>query len=310
MPKHFLGIRGLNKKEILYLIKLALDIKKNPKKYSNKLYEKTLLLFFEAPSLRTEISFETAIFQMAGEAIDYHTETSPWKIGKETLEDVAKVISQYCDVAALRIFNHEELVKFAKNSSIPIINAMDNFEHPCQIIGDLMTIFEKKGKLKGITLAYLGDSNNNVTHSLMYGCSKVGMNINIACPDKKEFSPLQLVLKESRKFAEQNKSTVKICAKPEDAVKGADIVYTDSWMSYRVKKEERPRRVKILRPYQVNKFLMNHAKKDALFMHCLPAKRGDEVAKEVIDGKQSIILQQAKNRLYTEKAILLRLLKK
>lgn len=310
MVKHFLGIRDLNKKEILNFINLAINIKKNPGKYSNSLFEKTLLLFFEAPSLRTEISFETAIFQMGGEAIDYHTETSPWKIGKETLEDVAKVISQYCDIAALRIFSHDELIKFAKNASIPIINAMDNFEHPCQIFGDLMTILEKKGKLEGLTLAYLGDSNNNVTHSLMYGCSKVGININIACPNKKEFSPLQLVLRESKKHAKLNKSSVKVFDNAKEAVKNADIIYTDSWMSYRIKKEEKPRRVKILKPYQVNKVLMKHANKKAIFMHCLPAKRGDEVTKEVIDGKQSIVFDQAKNRLYTEKAVLLKLLKK
>src|SRR3989344_2778801 len=179
--KHFLGIKDLNKLEIIHLIDSALQIKKHPKKYSKSLYEKVLLLFFEQPSLRTEISFETAIFKMGGEAIDYHTENSPWKIGKERLEDVAKVVSQYCDIAALRIFSHKELVRFAENSSIPIINAMDNFEHPCQILGDLMTILEKKGRLQNLKLAYLGDSNNNVTHSLIYGCSKLGIDINIAC---------------------------------------------------------------------------------------------------------------------------------
>ena len=274
------------------------------------MYEKTLLLFFEAPSLRTEISFETAIFQMGGEAIDYHTETSPWKIGKETLEDVAKVISQYCDIAALRIYSHEELLKFAKNSTIPIINAMDNFEHPCQILGDLMTIFEKKGNLKDLTLAYLGDSNNNVTHSLMYGCSKLGININIGCPNNKEFSPLPKVLKESKKLAKTNKCFMNIYNNPKEAVKNADIVYTDSFMSYHIKENEKKRRLKVLMAYQVNKTLMNHAKKHALFMHCLPATRGEEVTDDVIDGKRSIILQQAKNRLYTEKAILLKLLKR
>ncbi|MBS3171676.1 ornithine carbamoyltransferase [Candidatus Woesearchaeota archaeon] len=310
MVHHILGIRDLSKKEILSLIKLAIDIKKTPKKYSNSLYEKTLLLFFEAPSLRTEISFETAIFQMGGEAIDYHTETSPWKIGKETLEDVAKVISQYCDIAALRIYSHEELLKFAKNSTIPIINAMDNFEHPCQILGDLMTIFEKKGNLKDLTLAYLGDSNNNVTHSLMYGCSKLGININIGCPNNKEFSPLPKVLKESKKLAKTNKCFMNIYNNPKEAVKNADIVYTDSFMSYHIKENEKKRRLKVLMAYQVNKTLMNHAKKHALFMHCLPATRGEEVTDDVIDGKRSIILQQAKNRLYTEKAILLKLLKR
>ena len=307
--KHFLGIKDLSKLEIIHLIDSALQIKKHPKKYSKSLFEKVLLLFFEQPSLRTEISFETAIFQMGGEAIDYHTENSPWKIGKETLEDVAKVVSQYCNAAALRIFDHKDLEKFARNSNIPIINAMTNQEHPCQILGDLMTILEKRKKLSGLTIAYLGDSNNNVTHSLMYGCSKMGININIACPAKKEFLPLPSVIKESKKFAELNKCSVNIFDKPDKAVKDADIIYTDSWMSYRILKEERSRRVKILKKFQVNSKLMRKAKKDALFMHCMPAKRGDEVTKDVIDGKKSIVLEQAKNRLYTEKAILLKLLK-
>ncbi len=309
MNKDLLGIRDLTKLEIIHLIDQARQIKKNPKKYSKSLFEKVLLLFFEQPSLRTEISFETAIFQMGGEAIDYHTENSPWKIGKETLEDVAKVISQYCDIAALRIFDHKDLEKFAKNSKIPIINAMTNQEHPCQILGDLMTILEKKKKLNGLTLAYIGDSNNNVTHSLMYGCSKLGIKINIACPKMREFMPAAFVVKESKKLAESNNSSVNIYNNAMKAVKNADIIYTDSWMSYRIPKEERPRRIKILKKFQVNSKLMKKAKKDAVFMHCMPAKRGDEATKEVIDGKKSIILEQAKNRLYTEKAILLKLLK-
>jgi len=309
MVKHLIGIRDLSKKEIMDFINLSIKIKKNPKKYSNSLFEKTLLLFFEQPSLRTEISFETAIFQMGGEAIDYHTENSPWKIGKESLEDVAKVISEYCDVAALRINSNEDLIKFSKNSKIPIINAMTSFEHPCQIIGDLVTILEVKKRFQNLTLAYLGDSNNNVTHSLMYGCSKLGININIGCPKLKEFMPQEKVVKECKKIAKSNKCSVNIFYNAVDAVKNSEIVYSDSWMSYRIPKEEKPRRVKILKNFQVNKKLIEHAKKNAIFMHCLPALRGEEVTKDVIDGKQSVVFQQAGNRLHSEKAILLKLLK-
>ncbi len=268
-----------------------------------------LLLFFEQPSLRTEISFETAIFQMGGEAIYYHTENSPWKAGKESLEDVAKVISQYCDIVALRINNHNDLVKFAKNSNIPIINAMTSFEHPCQIIGDLMTIFELKGRLNKLKLSYLGDSNNNVTHSLIYGCTKLGIDISIACPYNKEFMPMPLVVKDGKKLAKINKSKFEIFHDAKEAVKNSDIIYCDSWMSYRIPKEEKPRRVKILKKFQVNKELIKFAKKDFSFMHCLPALRGDEVTKDIIDGKNSIVFKQAKNRLFSEKAILFKLLK-
>lgn len=246
---------------------------------------------------------------MNGEAIDYHTENSPWKIGKESLEDVAKVISQYCDVVALRINNHEDLVKFAKNSSIPVINAMNSFEHPCQILGDLMTIFEIKKKFNGLKLCYLGDSNNNVTHSLIYGCTKLGINISIGCPENKDFMPLPNVIKEGKKLSKLNKCKFEIFSDAEKAVENSDFVYTDSWMSYRIPKKEKPKRVKFLKDFQVNKNLMNFAKKDALFMHCLPALRGDEVTKEVIDGKQSIVFIQSKNRLFSEKAILLKLIK-
>src|SRR3989344_4270002 len=307
--KHFLGIKDLNKLEIIHLIDSALQIKKHPKKYSKSLYEKVLLLFFEQPSLRTEISFETAIFKMGGEAIDYHTENSPWKIGKESLEDVAKVISQYCDIAALRINNHEDLVKFSKNSKIPIINAMTSFEHPCQILGDLMTIFEIKKSFKNLKLCYLGDSNNNVTHSLIYGCLKLRIGVSIGCPSNKEFMPLTSVIKDAKKLAKLNKCKFEIFNNALDAVKNSDIVYTDSWMSYRIPKEEKPRRIRFLQSFQVNKNIMKHADKNAIFMHCLPALRGDEVTKEVIDGKQSIVFKQAKNRLFSEKAILLKLLK-
>lgn len=308
--KHLISIKDLTKKGILDLISNAIKIKKNPEKFQNTLYEKVLLTFFQSPSLRTELSFDTAMFQMGGEVIDFHSETSPWAKGKESIEDVARVVSRYCDIVMIRMYDHKEFLKFVKNSSIPIINGMTNFSHPCQILGDLMTIYEKKKRLTNLKLVYFGDANNNVTHSLLYGCAKVGVNITVACPNKKEFSPLPIVLKEAKKFAIKSKSKIDVTNKTEDAAKNADIIYTDSWMSYHVPKSQYKKRIKILKPYQINKKIMSNAKSNSMFMHCLPAKRGYEVTNDVIDGKHSIVFDQAENRLHIQKAILLKLLKK
>jgi len=294
--KNLLSINDLSKKEILDLIKLAIKIKKNPKKYKNKVFEKVLITFFELPSLRTELSFDSAMFQMGGEIIDYHSESSPWAHGKEIIEDVAKVVSRYCDLVMIRMSDHNELVKFAKNSKIPVINGLTSYEHPCQVLSDLMTIYEKKKKFN-LKLTYLGDSNNNVTHSLINAANLLGINMTIACPNNKDFTP-KIPLKK-----------VKVFHDVEKAVKDSDVVYTDSWFSYRIPKSQYKKRTKILRKFQVNKNVMKYARKNAIFMHCLPALRGFEVTKDVIDGKQSIVFDQAENRLHMQKAIILKLLK-
>ena len=294
--KNLLSINDLSKKEILDLIKLAIKIKKNPKKYKNKVFEKVLITFFELPSLRTELSFDSAMFQMGGEIIDYHSESSPWAHGKESIEDVAKVVSRYCDLVMIRMSDHNELVKFAKNSKIPVINGLTSYEHPCQVLSDLMTIYEKKKKFN-LKLTYLGDSNNNVTHSLINAANLLGINMTIACPNNKDFTP-KIPLKK-----------VKVFHDVEKAVKDSDVVYTDSWFSYRIPKSQYKKRTKILRKFQVNKNVMKYARKNAIFMHCLPALRGFEVTKDVIDGKQSIVFDQAENRLHMQKAIILKLLK-
>jgi len=308
--KHLLTIKDLTKVDINNLINLAQHIKKSPLQYTAKAFEKNLLMLFEAPSLRTRISFETAMVQMGGDSINYYMEHSPWSHGKESIEDTAKTISRYVDIAMARMYSHEELVKFAQNASIPVINAMTNLEHPCQILGDLLTIQEKKGKLAGLTLAYCGDANNNVTNSLLFGCSLVGISIKIACPKGKDFSPSPQIVKEATTFAKKEKATVNIFNNVKKAVTNADIIYTDSWMSYRIPKAQRAKRLKIFKPFQVNKAVMHLAKKNALFMHCLPAKRGDEVTAEVMDSKQSIVFDQAENRLHIQKAIILKLLKR
>lgn len=296
--KHLLSIKDLNKKEILDLVKLGINVKKNPNKFK-KLNNKSLLMMFEAPSLRTRLSFEVAMFQLGGSSINYNLSGSPWGKGKESVEDTSKVISRYNDAVALRIYNHEDLVKFSKNSKIPVINMMTNLEHPCQILGDLMTILEKKKSLKG-KICYLGDSNNNVTYSLMFACQKLGIKMSVGCPKNKEFYPDSKVIRQCK--------NVKITSDIKEAIKDSDVVYTDSWMSYRIPESQRKKRVKILKPYQVNGKVMKFANKNAIFMHCLPALRGFEVSKEVIDGKQSVVFDQAENRLHIEKAILLELL--
>ncbi len=305
MMQHFLSVLDAGKKGFSRLLKVSQQVKKNPKKYNKTLYEKVLLTFFAAPSLRTELSFDTAMFQMGGEVIDYHAEVSPWAKGKESLEDVAKVVSRYCDVVMIRMNDHSAILKFAKNASIPVINGLSNVEHPCQAVADVLTILEKKKKLRGLTLAYVGDSNNNVTHSLAYAATLVGMNMRIGCPKGKEFSPDPKIVAQARKLG----GKVFVTHNPMEAVKNADVVYTDSWMSYHIPPSQKKKRIRIFRPYQVNEKLMKHAKKNAIFMHCLPALRGMEVTKGVIDGKQSVVFQQAENRLHTEKAILLHVLK-
>jgi len=295
--KDFLTLKNLSEKEILKLVNTGLRIKKYSKLYANKVKGKTMLMIFEKPSLRTRISFEVAMNQMGGDAINYSLLGSPLSKGKETIEDTAQVVSRYCDLLIARVYEHKELEKLADSASIPVINALSNSNHPCQAIGDLMTIKEKFGNLKGLTLAYYGDGDGNVTHSLIHACSKVGINIYIFCP--KKFMPKSNYIKDSKKFASRHKSKVVIDNKPRKIK--ADIIYTDTWMSYHVPKSQLNKRIKIFKKYQVSKKLLGKAK----FMHCLPALRGYEVTSDVMDGKQSIIFDQAENRLHSAKSIIL-----
>ena len=302
-PKHFLSIADLSRKDIEFLIKNSIKIKKNPRKYSDSMEDKTLLMLFEAPSLRTRISFETGMTQMDGHAIYYDMKEST--IGKkETIKDLANVVSRYCDLIMARIASHEDIRELAANSRVPVINGLTSYEHPCQIIADVLTIYEIKKKFK-VNLAYLGDGNNNTTHSLLFAASILGMNIAVASPKGKDYEPQSNVIKRAKQFARKSGSKVLVADNPKLAVKDADFVYTDSWMSYHIPPGEEDRRIKIFSPYQVNSSIMKMAKKDAKFMHCLPAKRRQEVTADVIDGKQSIVYQQAENRLHAQKAIML-----
>jgi ornithine carbamoyltransferase len=307
MVRHLLTLADLTAAQIRGLIAQAEAIKAGPSRYVRALYERTLLMIFEAPSLRTRLSFETAMTQLHGHAINYYTLHSPWGAGKESIEDFARTVSRYCDAVTARVFSHDDLRRFAAAASVPVINAMTNEGHPCQILGDLLTLDERLGHIDGFRMAYAGDARNNVTYSLMRAAVRLGFGLKIACPRLDEYCPAPDVLAELETLRESD-GRVEVLHDLAAAVADADVVYTDSWMSYRVPETEKARRQHELAPYRVDSAAMARADADAVFMHCLPAMRGMEVTADVIDGPQSIVFDQAENRMHIEKAILLDLI--
>jgi ornithine carbamoyltransferase len=260
---------------------------------------KTLAMIFEKPSTRTRVSFEVGMWQLGGYPL--YLSANDLQLGRgETIADTAQVLSRYVDGIMARVFAHQTILDLVKYSRVPVINGLSDFTHPCQGLADLFTIYEKKGRFSGLRLAYVGDGNN-VAHSLLYGCSKVGMDIIIASP--KGYEPHPDVVSQAKKEAKRNGGEVKVTNDPKEAVKGADIVYTDVWASMG-KEKEREERIKIFKPYQVNGNLVKGAKGNYIFMHCLPAHRGEEVTDEVADSRNSIIFDQAENRLHTQKALM------
>ncbi|MGD0916667.1 MAG: ornithine carbamoyltransferase [Thermodesulfobacteriota bacterium] len=260
---------------------------------------KTLAMIFEKPSTRTRVSFEVGMFQLGGHAL--YLGTNDLQLGRgESIADTAQVLSRYVDGILARVFAHQTILDLIKHSRVPVINGLSDFCHPCQGLADLFTIYEKRGRFSGLKLAYVGDGNN-VAHSLLYGCSKVGMDITLGCP--KGYEPNPGVMSQAKRESERTGTEVKVTNDPKEAVKGADIVYTDVWASMG-KENERKERFKIFKPFQVNAQLVKEAKEDYLFMHCLPAHRGEEVTDDVADSKNSIIFDQAENRLHTQKALL------
>lgn len=306
--KHLLSINDLSGKEINYLIDKGIEIKKEQAKWSNTLTNKTLLMIFAKPSLRTRLSFETAMTQLGGHAIHYDVSTSPLGKGKETIADTARTASCYVDIIMARLFEHKEIEELAKYSNVPVINGLTNYEHPCQILADLMTIKEVYGKLEGLKLSYFGDGNNNIPHSLLFACPKVGMSIGIATPKGIEYEPDHNVVNIAKNIAKQNNVEIELSSEPNKIIEKSDVVVTDSWMSYHIPKEREKERINIFMPYQVNSKLMKKAKSTAIFLHCLPATRGQEVTEDVIDGKQSKVWDEAENRLHIQKAVILYLL--
>jgi len=260
---------------------------------------KTLAMIFEKPSTRTRVSFEVGMWQLGGYPL--YLSANDLQLGRgETIADTARVLSRYVDGIMARVFSHQTILDLTRYSSVPVINGLSDFSHPCQGLADLFTIHEKKGRLSGLKLAYVGDGNN-VAHSLIFGCSKVGMNITLACP--KGYEPKPEVVSKAEEEAKRNGCEIKLTIDPRDAVRGADVVYTDVWASMG-KEKEHEERVKVLKPYQVNGRLVKEAKEDYIFMHCLPAHRGEEVTDEVADSRNSVIFDQAENRLHTQKALM------
>ena len=293
--RDLLSLADLEPSEIQELLALAKQLKAGEVQFDFQ--RKTLGLLFRKASTRTRVSFTVAMHQLGGNVIDLDPNVTQVSRG-EPVEDTARVLDRYLDVLAIRTFEQAELETFAKFSKMPIINALSDLEHPCQVLADLLTVLENFGTLKGLTLTYLGDGNN-MAHSLMIGCALVGMNVRIASP--KNFAPDPAVVAQARALA--NNSEVIVTDDPKQAVQGAHVLYTDVWASMGQEAEAEDR-VPIFQPYQLNAELMALADQQAIALHCLPAHRGEEITNEVMEGKQSRIWDEAENRLHAQKALL------
>ncbi len=297
--RDLLSLNDLNAAETEFLLQLGLQAKANPAAYRHALSGKTLALVFEKPSLRTRVTFEVGIGQLGGRAVFL----GPEEIGlgrREAVKDVARNLSRWVDAVSARVFSHSTLCELAAYASVPVINALSDLEHPCQALGDYMTLLEHRGKLAGAVLAWVGDGNN-VAHSLLYGAARLGVKVRVATPAGYEPSP-EVVAAARREGGE-----ILLARDPKEAVAGADVVYTDVWTSMG-QEEEAEIRQKVFPPYQVNRELMSLAGPKAVFMHCLPAHRGQEVTDEVMDAPDSVVWDEAENRMHIQKAILLALL--
>jgi len=307
--EHFATLPDWTPDVLDQVLETAVELKADPDAFAQKAANKVLFMIFEKPSLRTRVSFETGIVRMGGHAINYDVTTSPLGAGKESLSDTIKVVSRYADLIVARLFKHSDLEEMMANSGVPVINGLTNYTHPCQIVADLLTIKEHKGGLKGRTLCFLGDGNNNVTHSLLYGCAMTGMNIRVGCPSGEGYEPLPEIIEQATGIAKANGSEIIVTHDPYEAAKDADVVYTDSWMSYHIDPAEMDERVNRFMPYQVTQEIMDVTDSESIFMNCLPAARGYEQTAEVIDGPRSVVFDQAENRLHGQNAVMLRLLK-
>ena len=297
--KNILTLDELDSKEIEHLLELAIELKKEQKKGHEKpiLQNKTLAMIFEKPSTRTRVSFEVGMLQLGGHAITLSSDNLQMSRG-ETISDTAKTLSRYVDAIMARVYDHDTLEEFSVYSSIPVINGLSNLYHPCQILADLMTIKEHKKNLKKIKIAWIGDGNN-VCNSLILGCSKLQIVISVATPDG--FEPSDVAVSTAKLHTK-----IEITNDPITAITDADVVMTDTFVS--IHNTDKDRLSKFLPKFQINSDLMKNAKKDAIFLHCLPAKRDQEVTSDVIDGPQSVVWDEAENRLHVQKALLVSLL--
>lgn len=306
MKRDFITEYDLTPKEIKHIFELTAKLKKSRKGVSKihpAIKGKTVGLVFQKPSLRTRVSFEVGIRQLGGNCI--YLGPDEINLGKrESTADVAQVLSRYLDVIVARVFSHQDVVDLAKHATIPVINGLCDLYHPCQAMTDVFSVLEKFGTFKNKTLAYIGDGNN-VCHSLMLVCAKVGLNMAIATPVG--YEPNAEILKRARELADENGVSITVSREPQRAVEGAHVIYSDVWVSMG-QEEETQKRLKDFAGFQINTDLTSFAHEDYMFMHCLPAHRGQEVTADVIDSKHSIIFDQAENRLHVQKAILIFLL--
>jgi ornithine carbamoyltransferase len=305
-PTHLLAVHDLTRDEILSIFREAAALKAMRRRAlsTQRLSGKTLGLFFEKPSTRTRVSFEAGMNQLGGQSIFLSVADIQMRRG-ETVADTARVLSRYLDGLVIRAYEHHAVEEWARNATIPVINGLTDLHHPCQVLSDLFTIREKKRRWKGIKIAYVGDGNN-VANSLIEGAAIMGMAISVACPSG--YEPDASIVEWARERGERTKASIEILRDPYVAVKGADVLYTDVWISMGQEKEQ-ARRVQVLTPYQLNGKLVAAAHPDAIVLHCLPAHRGQEITADVLDGPQSVVLDQAENRLHVQKAILIRLLR-
>jgi ornithine carbamoyltransferase len=298
--RHYLSVVDLSSQEILRLLERARELKRD-RVPTRPLLGRTAALVFQKPSLRTRVSFEVAMLQLGGQAVYL----SPAEVGlgqREGAIDVARVLSRYVDVVVARVFLHSDVVALADYASVPVINALSDREHPCQILADLLTLYERRGSLEGLRLAYVGDGNN-VAHSLALAAPSLGIDLRFACPDGYEPDPA--IMEQAQAGAPTG--AIELFHDPREAVRGADAVYTDSWYSMG-QESEAEARTPVFRRFQLNEDLLSLAAPGAVAMHCLPAHRNQEITDEVMDGAASVVYDQAENRLHVQKALLLKLL--
>jgi ornithine carbamoyltransferase len=305
--RDYISVVDLSPEELTTVLELSRDFKRRfygGERVIPVLQGKTLMLIFQKPSTRTRVSFEVAMKQLGG-----FTVTANWtelQLGRgETVADTARTLSRYVDGMAARVYRHSDLVELAQYATVPVINALSDLEHPVQALADFLTIWEKKGRIAGVNIAFLGDGADNVAHSLILMAASLGANIRVGTA--KGYEPLPRILELAEERARRSGASIDVVYTVEEAVRGADVVYTDVWVSMG-QEAEAERRVRDLSPFRVTPEVMRLAKPDAIFMHCLPAKRGYEVVDEVIDGSWSVVWDQAENRLHTQKALLALLL--
>lgn len=304
MKKDFIAVSDYSADELQSMLDLAIELKNEYKSHGNRplLAGKVLGMIFQKPSLRTRVSFDMAMRHLGGDALYL----SPNEIGlgqRESIADVARVLSGYVDAIMARVFDHEHVVELARWSAVPVINGLSDYNHPCQAMADALTIQEKFGSLKGLNVTYVGDGNN-VAVSLLHICARLGANFTIASPEGYELNPKAVEL--GRQMAKESGSKITLLRDPHQAVRHAHVIYTDTWTSMGQEAEAKKREL-VFPPYQVNSALVAEADPDVIVMHCLPAHRGQEITDEVADGPHSVLFPQAHNRMHAQKAILVRL---